>query len=212
MQINDTFDILNSKHLYDKNPNSRLLNNANNYLFNTLQNTRNIFLQAKKLNKNKNKNNPQPPCFIGMIWSINSILALYELEKCDVLNNCHSGKSYFLLTNRLCQDPLENLFSIMRQKNGYNRNPTSRMFRNCFANICTFSLMKCSELCNCEDDNDVFLTVDVLADISDNERTTNEKIEKRKYSKNFRIQIQIYLLFCHHNIHSILQKKLRNPR
>ncbi|KAF0753135.1 Uncharacterized protein FWK35_00012468, partial [Aphis craccivora] len=91
MQINNTFDVLNSKTLYDKNPNSRPLRS------------------------------------------------------------------------------LENLFSIMRQKNGYNRNPTSRMFRSCYANICTFSLMKCSELCNCEDDNDVFLTVDVLSDSSNSD-------------------------------------------
>lgn len=174
MQINDTFDILNSKNLYDKNPNSRPLSNANHYLIDTLKNTRNIFLQAKKLHKQKNNNNSQPPCFIGMIWSINSILALFEREKYDELNNCDSGNTYFLLTNRLCQDPLENLFSIMRQKNGYNRNPTSRMFRNCYANICTFSLMKCSELCNCEDDNDVFLTIDVLTDISNNEGTTTQ--------------------------------------
>ncbi|CAI6348066.1 unnamed protein product [Macrosiphum euphorbiae] len=176
MQINDTFDILNSKSLYDKNPNSRPLSEANKNLFQTLKNTCNIFLEAKKLHKNKNIKS-QPPCFTGIVWSINSILALYEIEKSDVLNKCDTEKPYFLLTNRLCQDPLENLFSIMRQKNGYNRNPTSRMFRSCYANICTFSLMKCSELCNCEEDNDVFLTVDVLSDVSNTEGTTIEHKE-----------------------------------
>lgn len=177
MQINNTFDILNSKTLYDKNPNSRPLSEINNNLFDTLKHTRNIFLEAKKVHKNTNIKS-QPPCFTGIVWSINSILELYKIEKSDVLNKCDSEKPYFLLTNRLCQDPLENLFSIMRQKNGYNRNPTSRMFRSCYANICTFSLMKCSELCNCEDDNDVFLTVDVLSDVANNERTTIEQKEQ----------------------------------
>jgi len=51
MQINDTFDILNSKNLYDKNPNSRPLSDININLFNTLKNTRNIFLEVKNHTK-----------------------------------------------------------------------------------------------------------------------------------------------------------------
>lgn len=66
----------------------------------------------------------------------------------------------------------------MRQKNGYSRNPTSRMFRCCYANICTFSLMRCSELCNCEDDNDIFLTTDVPSDIFINEKTLIEHYQE----------------------------------
>jgi len=66
------------------------------------------------------------------------------------------------MTNRLTQDPLENLFSIIRQRNGYNRNPTDRTFRCCFGSIYSYSLMKCSDKCNCEQDNDEYLNVDVL--------------------------------------------------
>lgn len=50
----------------------------------------------------------------------------------------------------------------MRQKNGYTRNPTSRMVRTCFASICSFSLMKASDKCNFEVDKDNFLTIDEL--------------------------------------------------
>jgi len=38
----------------------------------------------------------------------NAVLELYEYEK----NQNPSPTKFFLLTNRLCQDPLENLFSI----------------------------------------------------------------------------------------------------
>lgn len=71
------------------------------------------------------------------------------------------------MTNRLTQDVLENLFSVMRQKNGYNRNPTARTFRCCFGHIYTYSLMKCLTTCcnNCESDDDEFITVDVLKDV-----------------------------------------------
>jgi len=66
------------------------------------------------------------------------------------------------MTNRLTQDPLGNLFSIIRQRNGFNRNPTARTFRCCFGNICSYSLMKCSNKCNYEKDDDEYLNVDVL--------------------------------------------------
>lgn len=45
------------------------------------------------------------------------------------MNEHLPNKEYFLMTNKLTQDPLENMFSIMRQKNGYNKNPTARTFR-----------------------------------------------------------------------------------
>ncbi|KAG8274883.1 hypothetical protein J6590_098024 [Homalodisca vitripennis] len=40
----------------------------------------------------------------------------------------HEGCRY-LLTSRLNQDPIENLFSSIRQRGGFNRNPTVRVFR-----------------------------------------------------------------------------------
>jgi len=36
------------------------------------------------------------------------------------------------------------------------------MVRSCFASICSFSLMKASDKCNCEVDKDNFLTIDEL--------------------------------------------------
>lgn len=83
----------------------------------------------------------------------------YNISSQDV------NKKFFLLTNRLNQDPLENMFSIMRQKNGYTKNTSARMFRSCFANICSFSLMNASDECNCELDEDEFLSVGILDDV-----------------------------------------------
>lgn len=160
-QMNDTFDCLNSKNLYDKNPNRRPLSETNSYIFEVLEKTCSIFLEAEKVDYKKKST--KPPCFTGFIWSINAIIGLFNSENSNWQNiNIDKSKTFFLLTNRLNQDPLENMFSIVRQKNGYNKNPTARVFRSCFANICSFSLMKCSELCNCEEDNDEYLTVNSL--------------------------------------------------
>lgn len=79
------------------------------------------------------KKNTRPPYFSGFVWSINAKLDLYKGENIDNKNN--QGKEYFLLTTRLQQDPLESLILIIRQKNGYNRNPTCRTFRNSISNI-----------------------------------------------------------------------------
>lgn len=112
----------------------------------------NEFQDAKKIS-HKDKKVSIPPCFKGMIWSLTSILNLYESELLDFKNNIqpqNNNKEYFLLPNRLNQDALENMFSIVKQKNGYTRNPTARMFRTCYASISSFSLMKASGKCNCE--------------------------------------------------------------
>ncbi|KAL4103435.1 hypothetical protein QTP88_018812 [Uroleucon formosanum] len=161
--VNDMFDSANSKNLYDPNPNRRPLNDNNPQVFENLKKIRTTFQSAVKINK-KNKKNSIPPCFEGFVWTITALLEIYESEKPKPYVN--TGKQFFfIMTNRLTQDPLENFFSIMRQKNGYNKNPTARTFRCCFGTICTYSLMKCSEKCNCEDDNDEFLNVNVLKDI-----------------------------------------------
>ena len=114
-----------------------------------------------------NKKTSVAPCFTGMIWSLTALNNLYTSEYSDLKNISSQGdnKKFFLLTNRLNQDPLENMFSIIRQKNGYTKNPSARMFRSCFANICSFSLMKASDECNCELDEDEFLSFGILNNV-----------------------------------------------
>ncbi|XP_025192284.1 uncharacterized protein LOC112592447 [Melanaphis sacchari] len=104
---------------------------------------------------------------LNPLCTIHALKNLYTSEYSDLksISSQVVNKKFFLLTNRLNQDPLENMFSIMRQKNGYTKNPSARMFRSCFANICSFSLMKASDECNCELDEDEFLSVGILDDV-----------------------------------------------
>lgn len=164
LQLNNLFDVLNSKHLKDKNPYRKPLSEKNvkgfTVIYEALDTFKNIRKQSFK-NQSNTKNNI-PPCFTGFVWSLNAVLELYKHEQ----NTSPSPTKYFLLTNRLCQDPLENLFSVFRQRCGYNRNPTCKSFRCGFASICSFSLLNCaSEKSNCEDDEDNFLTPEVLSDL-----------------------------------------------
>jgi len=52
----------------------------------------------------------------------------------------------------LNQDPLENQFSIYRQKGGYARNPTVRAFQAAFKSNLLMNLLKPVKTSNCEPD------------------------------------------------------------
>lgn len=122
--MNNLFDCLNSRSLFSH---KTFLLEASKY-----------FLNLTKIKKGKIS---QPPCFKGFTQTINAILQFFEEEK--------SNNIAFLITNRLNQDVLENLFSIFRQKGGYNKNPTARTIRTSIRSNCIFSIFT-STGTNCE--------------------------------------------------------------
>ena len=63
----------------------------------------------------------------------------------------------FLLTRRLNQDALENMFATIIEKGRYHTNPDARQFRAAFRQVLVDSLMLKSDGANCEDDLDSFL-------------------------------------------------------
>ncbi|KAL4153780.1 hypothetical protein QTP88_001613 [Uroleucon formosanum] len=136
--INHLFDCLNSKSLYSHNPylySLTDLGTVKNFLIEASQ----YFTNLQKLKKGKLS---QPPCFKGFTQTINGVLQFFEAEK--------SNDIVFLMTNRLNQDVLENLFSIFRQNGGYNKNPTARTIRTSIRSNCIFSLCT-SKATNCEE-------------------------------------------------------------
>ena len=63
----------------------------------------------------------------------------------------------FLLTNRLNQDCVENLFSIIRGKGGFRDNPDAVQFKDAFKYIVADKLFVQSGKSNCKVDNDKIL-------------------------------------------------------
>lgn len=106
------------------------------------------------------------------------------MEEAEILSYRENSKTgYFLLTSRTIQDPLENFFSNnVRQKGGYNKNPTVRSFRCSFARISFFSFMKYTELGNCEQDEDIFLDMSDVKMIKNDEK--NDAINEKKDAIN----------------------------
>ena len=73
----------------------------------------------------KTKGKKSPPCLEGWQISINALMMLW-----DKLHSEHNFR--FLLTTRLNQDCVENLFSIIRAQGAQRDNPNAGQFRAAF--------------------------------------------------------------------------------
>lgn len=163
--LNNLFDSLNSRRLFVRNPFNCGISDKNPLVLETLQKGKQIFESLVKVSNSPTKhrdmgdNKPpkkkkrvdslkesRPPCFEGMVQSINAILSLFESEK-----NCNS----FLLTNKLNQDFLENFFSVIRQRGGWSLNPTAKAFRLSFRIQTVSSILQPSKASNCENDPEI---------------------------------------------------------
>ena len=150
--FNDLFDVFNIRSKKDKRPLRCAITPNSSHL---------SFLKYKKtwLGKLKSlspKLKQELPCLMGWKLTINSLL---ELSR-DLWEN--DGLS-FLLTNRLNQDPLENLFSVIRGKRGHGCNPDAYEFRIAFGTVIVDNLLVPSQGSNCEDDlSDYLFSLDNL--------------------------------------------------
>lgn len=161
--LNNLFDCLNSKSLYNKNPFQSALTDDNKIPYETLINAK---IWSESLFKITNKGSTKPHSFNGLTWSINAILGLYEKQK---------NLDYtYILTARLNSDVIENLFASYRQRGGYNRNPTVRTFRTTFQLNSKMNLIKPSTISNCEPDSDINLLATVNEPISQSENIISE--------------------------------------
>ncbi len=90
------------------------------------------------------------PCLTGWKMAITCLLQLW-----DDLHQTTGVR--FLLTNRLNQDCLENLFSVIRGKGGHRDNPDALQFRTAFRQAMVDAVMTPSKDANCQEDVDAFL-------------------------------------------------------
>lgn len=90
------------------------------------------------------------PCLSGWQMAISCLLELWE--------ELHTQYGmHYLLTNRLNQDCVENLFSVIRGKGGHRDNPDASQFRSAFRQVMVDAIMVPSARANCQEDADTFL-------------------------------------------------------
>lgn len=149
LQLNNMFDILNSKCLYSSNPYNCALSDEKMDLKEYLLEGIETFKTLIKVDKSGVQS--RPPCFDGVIQSINAIMQMHEVQK--------SENFTYLLTARLNQDILENFFSRVRQGGGFNSNPSARQFRTILRVNAVNDLIKPVLSANCEPDDDESIEV-----------------------------------------------------
>lgn len=142
-KINDIFDSLNSRVLNDPNPKKRALSIYNTVPQKILENAL-LFFKSIEVFENgtggKKRNNIF--CLDGFLWTINSILSLWSELKCQGIK--------YLLTSFLNQDPLENFFSVVRHRGGYNPTPSVRQCRIAIQHNMNIRLQMAVDTGNCQ--------------------------------------------------------------
>ena len=145
-KVNDAFDVLNVRS-YGKKAASPISANSIQHL----KVLSDMKAESESWYVNVKGKKYRPPCFDGLIQDINVITAIYDgLVK--------KGPLKFLLTGRLNQYCLENIFSQIRSKGGHRFNLSAREFRFAYRNLCSTLMLASIPSANCEYDEDGMLT------------------------------------------------------
>jgi hypothetical protein len=154
--VNNIFDALNSRVNKASNPYNCGLSKKNLIARKCLEEACD-WIDTWTVDRKSNRVLEKPYCFTGLQMTIRSILDLWE--------DLESEGYWYLLTNRLNQDPLENLFSNIRARGGFDPNPTAQRFRRNLQHVIVMQLMKPPASSNCEADDDELLSVDAIVSI-----------------------------------------------
>ncbi|XP_014673983.1 PREDICTED: uncharacterized protein LOC106814198 [Priapulus caudatus] len=93
----------------------------------------------------------RPPSFDALIEDFNVVISIHE----DLVVK---GPLEFLLTGRLNQDCIENVFPQIRSKGGHRFNPSAREFRFAYRNLSSNFILASLPSANCVYDNDIMLS------------------------------------------------------
>ena len=121
--INNGFDVLNSRKMYGETPSSCAFGINIDEQLESLELFEDLVTNARFLTGKGNVRRVTLPCQTGLIMSIRSLRLLYEeLQK--------TWNVRYILTSRVNQDCVENLFSRIRAFGGPNSHPNSIECKN----------------------------------------------------------------------------------
>ena len=115
----------------------------------------------------------------GFIQNINAILIMSNelFEEFEEIN--------YILTGKLNQDILENMFAVIRGKGGYNRYPSVREFSynlKCIMNVKTIDPASISKYANCILDEDLQVECDRIYKITESFNLADQSTSQSKYT------------------------------
>lgn len=161
-KFNNLFDIFNSQKRFGgsiyKSAFTKNNKDQEYFLMNMVSYIKNI----KILTKNSKGGKKTVYVFNGLLLNI---MALINMSN-DIFNTYNDVE--YILTRRLNQDILENLFAIIRGKGGYNRYPSVREFNyhlRCFMNMKTIDPQSVSKYANTLCDADLVIESERVNDV-----------------------------------------------
>ncbi|EZA55359.1 THAP domain-containing protein [Ooceraea biroi] len=120
--FNKAFNILNSHNKFSKQPyNQPISANTLDIYSAFIENFCHYVNSLRNMNGRKLIHCVRHRGFLGFITALRNSIELYKH-----LNNTYNLK--YLLTYKLCQDHIENLFSFIRSCDGFNNNPSCTQF------------------------------------------------------------------------------------
>lgn len=150
-KFDEIFDAVNSSQVKCEKP-LKCAMSADTEHVSFFQNALKWLSSLKVIDKTGKDKTQTIKCIKGWQISINAIISLW-----NELQEFHDFS--FLYTRRLNQDPLENTFSVIRQKGGNCDHPTAGQFRHLFKQVCCSRLLQPGENANCEIDIDKLLGI-----------------------------------------------------
>ena len=140
--INDAFDILNSRDLYNKDKLKEGISEKNiDNLKKKVKETETYIKNLKYINGISVLDSERKTGFEGMIISLKNVIKIYD--------QYYKNHGLYLLTYKLSQDHLEIFFSAVRNRQGNNNNPSCYQFINTFKRLLIHADIKGSEKGNC---------------------------------------------------------------
>ena len=172
--VNNCNDCLNSSRIYGDAPFRSALSDNNTKVIDQLKRSASLFSTMRVVQAN-GRNVAGVQFINGYKITINAVLQLFE----------HLKSFYgirYLLTRKLCQDPLENFFSVMRQKGGCSDSPTALRFTGLFKKACVNKLLKPFGTGNCEVDKNLLLIE--YSSSAKNSSSTNKNRNSTNFNNN----------------------------
>lgn len=129
-KINNVFDLFNTRSSKGFKYTSPLKEQSKFFWLPVLEETKDYIMGLTNgwTGKSMVKDDPKKTGFLAYVCNIVAIKAMYS----DLVLN---GPLQFILTYKLCQDPLEHFFGLIRARFGSNNNPTPLQFKHTYRKI-----------------------------------------------------------------------------
>lgn len=141
--INNAFNILNCRSKYSKSPFNVALDERRYNKYKQFGMEFEKYIYSLRFEDGKTVvDSGRKTGFIGLVRGINNLLKLYSY--------IHEQYSIeYLLSYKLSQDHLETFFSSVRQRGGFNNNPTSKQFQIAYKKLLIHNEISGSQYGNC---------------------------------------------------------------